>query len=118
MTWRGDETGRNAMTRGRETTQQPTKGTNERTNKQTKWVRLEATTQQEVKMLREGMEAADDFLDFFCWGERLCRSPFDVGISSTLDQISSVRGTSMSENRDTKVCRHTRNHVAKFALSG
>jgi hypothetical protein len=106
------------MTRGREMTQQPTKGTNERTNKQTKWARREATTRQEVKTRREGMEAADDFLGFICWGEQLCRSPFDIGISSTLDQILSVHGTSMSENRDTKVYRHTRNHVAKFALSG
>ena len=41
-----------------------------------------------------------------------------VGISSTLDQISSVCGQSMSGNHDTKVCRHTRKHVAKFPLSG
>jgi len=52
-----------------------------------------------------------------CWGERLCRLPLNVGISTTLDQISSVRGTSMSGKHDTKVCRHTGIHVAKFPLS-
>jgi hypothetical protein len=66
-TWRGDETGRDT-TRGRETTQQPTKGTNERTNKQTKRVQCEAMTRQEVKTRREGMEAADDFLGLFVGG--------------------------------------------------
>ncbi len=30
----------------------------------------------------------------------------------------SVLGPYMSENSDTKVSRHTKNHVAKFALSG
>jgi hypothetical protein len=48
----------------------------------------------------------------------LDRSTFHVGIRSKLYRISSVRGTSMSENHDTKVCRHTKNHVAKIGLSG
>ncbi len=68
MTWRCDKTRWDAMTRGRETTQQPTKGTNKWTNKQTKRVRREATTRQEVKMRREGMEAADDFFGLFVGG--------------------------------------------------
>jgi hypothetical protein len=42
--------------------QQPTKGTNKWTNKQTKRVR------QEVKTRREGMEAADDFFGLFVGG--------------------------------------------------
>ena len=67
--WRSDETGQDATTRGRETTQQPTKGTNEWTNKQTKRVRREVTTRQEVKTRCEGMEASDDFLGFLLGGE-------------------------------------------------
>jgi hypothetical protein len=59
--WRGDKTGRDATARGRETTQQPTIGTNKRMNKQTKRVRRELTSRQEVKTRREGMEVADDF---------------------------------------------------------
>ena len=57
---------------------------------------------------------------FLCFvgGGRLCRSTFDVGISSKLTRLSSVHGTSMSGNHDTKVCRHSRNHVAKIGLSG
>ena len=35
-----------------------------------------------------------------------------------MHEILSVRGTSMSENHDTKVCQHTKNHVAKIGLSG
>jgi hypothetical protein len=58
--WRSDKTGQDATTRGRETTQQSTKGTNEWTNKQTKQVRREVTTRKEVKTRREGMEAEDD----------------------------------------------------------
>jgi hypothetical protein len=53
-----------------------------------------------------------------CGGGTVISININVGISSKLNQISSVRGTSMSENRNTKVCRHTRKHVAKFALSG
>ena len=67
-TWRGDKTGWDAMTRGRETMHQPTKGTNKRTNKQTKRVQREAMTRQEVKTRREGMEAADDFFGLFVGG--------------------------------------------------
>ena len=67
-TWRGNEMGRDATARGRETMQQPTKGTNKRMNKQTKRVRREATTGQEVKPRCEGMEAADDFLGLFVLG--------------------------------------------------
>ncbi len=55
MVWRRNGDGM-ATTRGRETMQQPTKQTNERTNEQTKRA---ATTWQEVKMWRKGMEAAD-----------------------------------------------------------
>jgi hypothetical protein len=55
---------------------------------------------------------------FLCFvgGGRLCRSTFHVGISSKLNQISSVRGTSKSENHDTKFCRHTRSSVAEIGL--
>ena len=53
-------------------------------------------------MRREGMDAVDDIFGLFDRGERLCRSTFDVGISSKLNQILSARGTSKSENRDTK----------------
>ncbi len=60
---------------------------------------------------------ADDFF-VLCWGGRLCRSTFDVGISNKLHRISSVRGTSMSENHDIKLCRHKKNNVAKIGLSG
>ncbi len=63
------------------------------------------------------MEAADDFL-CFVGGGRLCRSTFDVGISSKLTSLLSVSGTSMWGNHNTKVCRHTRNHVAKIGLLG
>jgi hypothetical protein len=49
MVWRCNGMGC-ATTRGRETSQQPTKETNERTNKQTKRAEREATTWQEVKM--------------------------------------------------------------------
>ncbi len=59
--------------------------------------------------------AADDFCVFFVGGGRLCRSTFHVGISSKLNRISSVRGTSMSENHDTKLCLHTRNVSLKLA---
>ncbi len=75
MTLHGDETGRDATARGRETMQQPTKGTNKWMNKQTKQVQREATTRQEVKLRRKGMEAADDFLGLYVLGEGLCKSP-------------------------------------------
>ena len=45
MVWQHNGDGM-ATTRGRETTQQPTKGTNKRTTKQTKRVRREATTRE------------------------------------------------------------------------
>ena len=49
----------------------------------------------------------------------VCRiRTFNVGIRSTYLRISSVRGPSMSGNSDTKVSRHTKNHVAKIGLSG
>ena len=55
-------------------------------------------------------------------GGRLCKSTFHIGISSKLTstyiQISPVRGTSMSENHDTKVYRHTRNMLLKLACRG
>ena len=43
---------------------------------------------------------------------------FNVGIRSTYLRISSVRGPSMSGKSDTKVSRHTKNHVAKIGMSG
>ena len=46
---------------------------------------------------------------------RICT--FNVGIKSTYLRILSVRGPSMSGNGDTKVSRHTKNHVAKIGLS-
>ena len=49
----------------------------------------------------------------------VCRiRTFNVGIRSTYLRISSVRGPSMSENPDKKVCRHTQNHVANIGMSG
>ncbi len=51
-------------------------------------------------------------------GGRLCRSAFDVGISSKLTQLLSVCGTSMLGNHDIKISRHTRNHVTKIGLLG
>jgi hypothetical protein len=49
----------------------------------------------------------------------VCRiRTFNVVIRSTYLQMSSIRGTSMSGNSDTKVCRHSKNHVVKIGLSG
>ncbi len=48
--------------------QQPTNGTNERTNKQTKQVQREVMMWHEVKTRRKGMEAADDFFGLFVGG--------------------------------------------------
>jgi hypothetical protein len=45
-------------------------------------------------------------------------STFNVGIRSTYQQMSSVCGQSMSGNSDTKMCPHSKNHVAKIGLSG
>ena len=54
---------------------------------------------------------------FFLFG--VCRiRTFNVGIKPTYLQMSSVFGPSMSGNGDTKVSRHTKNHVAKIGLSG
>ena len=56
---------------------------------------------------------------FFYVDLAVCRiHTFDIGIKSTYLRISSVRGPSMSGNRDTKVSRHTKNHVAKIGLLG
>ena len=56
---------------------------------------------------------------FFDVDLAVCRiRTFNVGIRPTYLQMSSVRGPSMSGNRDTKVSRHTKNNVAKIGLTG
>ncbi len=54
---------------------------------------------------------------YFVGGGRLCRSAFDVGISSMLNRILSVRGTSVSEKSRHTIDRHRRIHVAEIGMS-
>ena len=49
----------------------------------------------------------------------VCRiRTFNVGTRSTYLKMSSVRGPSMSGNGDTKVSRHSKNHVADIGPFG
>ena len=123
--WRGNAEEREATTRGRETTQQPTNQTNKQTNKQTdkQTNKTGGTWGDNTARGEEDMTWGDGGSGcFFCvllgGGGWLCRLTFGIGTSSKLTRLLSVRGTSMPGNQNTNVCRHTRNHVAKIGLSG
>ena len=56
---------------------------------------------------------------FFFFDLAVCRiRTFNVGIRGTYLQMSSVHGPSMSGNGDTKVSRHSKNHVANIGPFG
>ena len=118
MAWQHNGTGSNDKGHRDDAT---TKQTNKQMDKQTN--KVGATWGNDTARGEEDVMQGDGsgvWFFVFCWGGGywLCRSTFDVGISSKLTRLLSVRGMSMSANYDTKVCRHTRNDVVEIGLSG